>query len=65
MAQPALDFLQQAVPREVWARLPAPDQARVIRLMAQLAYHVVATDSQLPRRRELHGALVDQYQTPA
>lgn len=64
MAQPASGFLRQAVPCDVWTRLPAADQARVIHLMAQLAYHVVATDSPLPRRSGVHDSVLDQCQTP-
>jgi hypothetical protein len=33
---------RSVVPEQVWARLAAEEQRRVIRLMAHLAYHVVA-----------------------
>jgi hypothetical protein len=52
MAFRSVPVIPQAPACEVWAHLPAEEQARAIRLMAQLAYHALAPDRPLVRREE-------------
>ena len=65
MTSLSVPVIPQAPPGEVWAHLPAEEQARAIRLMAQLAYHVLAPERPLIRREGPHGFVVDRQQTSA
>lgn len=44
-------------PAQVWARLAADLQARAIRLMAQLAFNLVAARAEWPVKEETHHAI--------
>jgi hypothetical protein len=52
------------VPDEVWVRLAATEQQRVVRLMAQLASQVVTAQRPAPRKEEQHACSPGQHQTP-
>jgi hypothetical protein len=52
-------------PAQVWARLAADLQARAIRLMAQLAFNLVAAQSDLPIREAHYASLSHPPQNPA
>jgi hypothetical protein len=65
MTSPSVPVFPQAPPGEVWAHLPADEQARAIRLMAQLAYHALAPDRPLGRREARDDVVGDRQQTSA
>jgi hypothetical protein len=50
---------------QVWERLAAEDQTRVIRLMAQLAYQVVAERVETPTREVAHALTPRRVQDPS
>ena len=49
---------------QVWERLAAEDQTRAIRLMAQLAYQVVAERAETPTREVAHVLAPSRVQDP-
>jgi len=52
------------VPEQVWARLAADEQRRVIRLMAHLAYHMVAEQQTAPRKETGDACPARSVETP-
>lgn len=60
---PAVD--RPVATNHVWERLAAEDQSRAIRLMAQLAYQVVAERVQTPTREVAHVRAPSRVQDPS
>lgn len=52
-------------PAQVWARLAADYQARAIRLMAQLAFNLVAAETDSPIKESDHVVSTCHAQNPA
>jgi hypothetical protein len=50
-------------PAQVWARLATDLQLRAIRLMAQLALNLVATQAEWPSKESEHAQLTHRPQT--
>lgn len=65
MTSLSVPVIPQAPPGEVWAHLPAEEQARAIRLMAQLAYQTLAPVRPLVRREERDAVVAHRQQTSA
>jgi hypothetical protein len=54
MSHPPASAKHHVLPAQVWARLAADFQARAIRLMAQLAFKLVAAQSDSPIQESSH-----------
>jgi hypothetical protein len=50
---------------QIWERLAAEDRVQAIRLMAQLAYHVVAERVETPTREVAHAFAPRAVQDPS
>ena len=53
------------LPAQVWTRLATDLQERAIRLMAQLAFNLVAAQSEWPRKESDHALPTQRPQNPA
>ncbi len=51
-------------PAQVWARLATDLQERAIRLMAQLAFNLVAAQSEWPQKESDHALPTQRPQNP-
>jgi len=61
----SLPVAGSVLPTQVWARLATDLQERAIRLMAQLAFNLVATQGEEPRKESDHALPTHRPQNPA
>jgi hypothetical protein len=54
MSQQVIPAPRCVLPTQVWSCLSAGDQAKVIRLMAQLAFNLIAAQSELNVKESIH-----------